>query len=57
MHQVWEDQATTSIGPQPLAPHSPLPASSQPVMLTNPFPHQGYITASHAQGHAAPPPS
>lgn len=59
MHQVWEAQATTSRGPQPIAPPPPPLASSQPTFLTNPFTLQGYLAVQPTQGHAAlpPPPS
>lgn len=44
MYQVWEAQAVSSRGPQPIAPPPPS-ATSQPIVLTNHFPHQGYLVA------------
>lgn len=45
MFQAWEAQVAASRGPQPLTP-PPLPPNSSPVVvLTNPFPRQGYIAA------------
>lgn len=53
MQQVLEAQAT-SRGSQPIVPPPPL-ASSQLVVLSNPFPHQGYIAAQPTQGQATQP--
>lgn len=36
---------------------APPHASSQLAMLTNPFPHQGYIATQPTQSNATPPPS
>ena len=53
MHQTWVTQEATSRGKQPIAPPPP-PASSQPNVLTNHFPHQGYLVVQPTQSHVAP---
>ena len=54
--QPWEAQVISSRGPQPITPPPPPPASSQPVVLTNPFPHQGYMVAQPTQSNVNPQP-
>ena len=44
MCQAWEAQEVASRGPQPITPPPP-PTSSELDMLTNPFPHQGYLVS------------
>jgi len=44
----------SSSRPHPIVPPPPPPASSQPIVRTNPFPHQGYITTQTTKGHAYP---
>ena len=51
MHQMWEAQAASK-GQQSPRNHVP----SQPIMLTNPFPQQGFVATQPQLGQASHPP-